>query len=199
MGPLTAKEGRVFRLSQTLLPLDWAYCVNAVSGYSGGGNALIARFENDPDVAFRTYGLTLDHKHIPEMMQYARLQYAPVFAPSVVPAFRGMLVEVPLNLAAISKHRGRKLDVSGIYQELSAWYEYSDVVTVDEDPTTPELLVRKNAAAWDGIEIFVCHSADQTQARLIARLDNLGKGASGAAIQNLNLMCGLPETAGLRL
>jgi N-acetyl-gamma-glutamyl-phosphate reductase len=199
MGPLTAEEGRVFRLSKTLLPLDWAYCVNAVSGYSGGGNALIERFENDPDVAFRTYGLTLDHKHIPEMMQYARLQYAPVFAPSVVPAFRGMLVEVPLNLAAIGKHRGRKLSVSGIYHELSAWYEYSEIVTVDENPTTPELLVRKDAAALDGIEIFVCHSADETQARLIARLDNLGKGASGAAIQNLNIMCGLPETTGLRL
>ena len=201
MGPLTAdaKESRVFRLSKTLLPLDWPYSVNAISGFSGGGNSLIARFENGMDIAFRTYGLTLDHKHLPEMQKYAHLEHAPVFAPSVVPAFRGMLVEVPLNLEAISKHRGRKLGVSGIDAELSAWYEYSDIVTVFEDATPSELLLRRTEAPWDGIEIYVAHSEDESQVRLIARLDNLGKGASGAAIQNLNIMCGLPETTGLRL
>ncbi|MEL6542662.1 MAG: N-acetyl-gamma-glutamyl-phosphate reductase [Pseudomonadota bacterium] len=201
MGPLTAdaKESRVFRLSKTLLPLDWPYSVNAISGYSGGGNSLIARFESETGIAFRTYGLTLDHKHLPEMQRYAHLQHAPVFAPSVVPAFRGMLVEVPLNLETISKHRGRKLGVSGIHAELSAWYEYSEVVTVFEDATPAELLVERDGNPWDGVEIHVCHSEDETQVRLIARLDNLGKGASGAAIQNLNIMCGLPETTGLRL
>ena len=201
MGPLTAdvKESRVFRLSKTLLPLDWPYSVNAVSGYSGGGNSLIARFESDGGIAFRTYGLTLDHKHLPEMQRYAHLDHAPVFSPSVVPAFRGMLVEVPLNLEAISKHRGRKLGVSGIGAELHAWYEYSDVVTIFEDATPAELLVERHGASWDGIKIHICHSEDEKQVRLIARLDNLGKGASGAAIQNLNIMCGLPETTGLRL
>ena len=79
-----------------LLNADWPYTVNAVSGYSGGGNALIDRFERDTDIAFRAYGLRMGHKHLAEMQAYARLAYPPVFSPAVVPAFRGMIVDVPL-------------------------------------------------------------------------------------------------------
>ena len=84
---------------QGLLPADWAYTCHAVSGYSGGGKALIARFEADRDIAFRDYALTLGHKHVPEMQARTGLVHAPLFCPAVIPAHRGMIVEVPLHLA----------------------------------------------------------------------------------------------------
>ena len=84
-----------------LLPADWPYTVNAVSGYSGGGKPLIARFAEDQDIAFRAYGLGLGHKHVAEMQAVAGLAHAPVFSPSVVPAHRGMLVDVPLPLSVM--------------------------------------------------------------------------------------------------
>lgn len=179
-----------------LLPADWPYTVNAVSGYSGGGNALIDRFESDPDIAFRAYGLGGGHKHLPEMQTYAGLAHAPVFSPSVIPAHRGMVVDVPLPLAVLpGQPRGE-----AIHAALEAFYAGSPFVSVAPlAPASGELLLLKSAAPWDGLALHVCPSADGTQARLIARLDNLGKGASGAAIQNLNIMCGLPETTGLRL
>lgn len=176
-----------------LLPADWAYTVNAVSGYSGGGNALIGRFEAEPDIAFRAYGLALGHKHLAEMQEYAGLHHAPVFSPSVVPAHRGMIVDVPLPIMAMGG-----ADPQALRDALVAAYADSKVVSVSTEPAS-ELLLRKSAAPWDGMELFVFPSPDATQVRLVARLDNLGKGASGAAIQNLNIMCGLPETTGLRL
>lgn len=179
-----------------LLPADWPFTVNAVSGYSGGGNALIERFEQDTDIAFRAYGLQMGHKHLAEMQAYAGLTHAPVFSPSVIPAHRGMVVDVPLPLAALP---GRPTPAA-LHAALAAHYTDSPFVAVAPlDPVPGELLLLKSAAPWDGLTLHVCGSADGTQARLIARLDNLGKGASGAAIQNLNIMCGLPETTGLRL
>lgn len=183
-----------------LLPADWPYTVNAVSGYSGGGNALIARFEQYENVeghagiAFRAYGLSLGHKHLPEMQAYAGLAHAPVFSPAVVPAFRGMVVDVPLPLAAMP-HAARSEQFS---ECLADHYANSAIVALVEGSPS-ELLLRQDAAAGDAMSLHVFTSADGSQARLIARLDNLGKGASGAAIQNLNIMCGLPETTGLRL
>ncbi len=179
-----------------LLPAEWPYSVNAVSGYSGGGNALIDRFEADHDIAFRAYGLQLGHKHLAEMQAYAGLSHQPVFSPSVIPAHRGMVVDVPLPLAALpGQPRAEALDAA-----LAAHFTGSPFVTVEPlAPAPAELLLLRSAAPWDGLALHVCPSADGTQARLIARLDNLGKGASGAAIQNLNIMCGLPETTGLRL
>jgi N-acetyl-gamma-glutamyl-phosphate reductase len=179
-----------------LLPADWPYSVNAVSGYSGGGNALIDRFEAEPDIAFRAYGLAGGHKHLPEMQAYAGLAHQPVFSPSVIPAHRGMVVDVPLPLAALpGQPQGET-----IHAALQAFYAESAFVTLAPLTSVPgELLLLKSAAPWDGLALHVCPSADGTQARLVAVLDNLGKGASGAAIQNLNIMCGLPETTGLRL
>ncbi|MFN4038938.1 MAG: N-acetyl-gamma-glutamyl-phosphate reductase [Erythrobacter sp.] len=177
-----------------LLPADWPYTVNAVSGYSGGGNALIDRFAKEADIAFRAYGLTMGHKHLPEMQTYAGLAHAPVFSPAVVPAHRGMVVDVPLPLAAM-KATGSADDLR---VALAAFYAGSAVVRVADD-TPAEVLLRQGAAPGDGMELYVFGSADGAQVRLIACLDNLGKGASGAAIQNLNIMCGLPETAGLKL
>lgn len=179
-----------------LLPAEFPYTVNAVSGYSGGGNALIDRFEADPDIAFRAYGLAGGHKHLPEMQAYAGLAHPPVFSPAVIPAHRGMVVDVPLPLAALP---GQPQGAS-LHAALEAFYAGSAFVTLAPlAPLPGELLLLRSTAPWDGLALHVCPSADGSQARLVAMLDNLGKGASGAAIQNLNIMCGLPETTGLRL
>ena len=178
-----------------LLPADWAYTCNAVSGYSGGGKALIERFEADTDIAWRGYALGFGHKHVPEMQGYAGLAQAPLFAPAVIAAHRGMVVEVPLPLAAM---KGAATPAA-LRAELERFFAGSPVVRVVDAPADGELLLRGSMAAWDGLDLMMLASADGTQARLVARLDNLGKGASGAAVQSLNLMAGLPETAGLRL
>ncbi len=177
-----------------LLPADWPYTCNAVSGYSGGGKALIARFEEDADIAFRAYGLGLGHKHVPEMQKLAGLALTPVFAPAVIPAHRGMVVEVPVPLAAMPMAGSPEV----LRLCLVEAYAGSPVVTVHDD-TPGELLLHRSMAPSDRLDLYVFGSKDGSQARLVAVLDNLGKGASGAAVQNLNLMAGLAETAGLRL
>jgi len=177
-----------------LLPADWPYTVNAVSGYSGGGKALIARFEDNNDIAFRDYGLGMGHKHVPEMTKLVGLVHAPVFAPAVIPAHRGMVVEVPLPLAAIPGAARPEALLACLKQA----YAGSEIVAVREG-TPDELLLRRSMAPSDRLDLHVFGSKDGSQARLVAVLDNLGKGASGAAVQNLNLMAGLPETAGLAL
>jgi N-acetyl-gamma-glutamyl-phosphate reductase len=176
-----------------LIPADWPYAVNAVSGYSGGGKAMIQQFEADTDVAFLGYGLGLDHKHLPEMKAVAGLALPPLFAPAVIPAHRGMVVDVPLALGAMGAASADTLRAC-----LADVYAGSAVVAVMESASA-QLLVRRSAAPWDGMELHVFGSADGSQARLVAVLDNLGKGASGAAVQSLNLMAGLPETTGLAL
>ena len=161
---------------------------NAVSGYSGGGKAMIAEFENGTSpAAWRTYALTLAHKHVPEMQRHCGLAHPPLFAPSVAATHRGMIVDVPLFGVDPDKAR----------DTLAWFYEGSDVVRVgrfDEAALTIE-----HMAGRDSMELFVFGRADGTQCRLVAALDNLGKGASGAAVQSLNLMAGLPEGIGLRL
>ncbi|MBS0473966.1 MAG: N-acetyl-gamma-glutamyl-phosphate reductase [Proteobacteria bacterium] len=179
---------------QKLLPGDWPYTCHAVSGYSGGGKALIERFEADGDIAFRDYGLAMGHKHVPEMQTYAGLTHAPLFAPAVIAAHRGMVVEVPLHLSAMP-HAGPG---DTLREGLAAFYAGSPVVRVHQD-APDELLVRRAARPSDRLDLHVFGSRDGSQARLVAMLDNLGKGASGAAVQSLNLMAGLEETAGLAL
>jgi N-acetyl-gamma-glutamyl-phosphate reductase len=179
-----------------IIPRDYPYTVNAVSGYSGGGNALIDRFKAEPDLAFRAYGLGLGHKHLAEMQKYAQLESPPVFSPSVIPAFRGMIVDVPLDLVRLGLD-DRPIDLA-IW--LNNWFEHTPLINVNWPTQNPgELLIRQDAEPWDGMELYCFIDEKGVQARLVAVLDNLGKGASGAAIQNLNIMCGLPETTGLRL
>lgn len=178
-----------------LLPADWPYTCNAVSGYSGGGKALIARFQDDPDIAWRGYALALGHKHVPEMQQRSGLSRAPLFSPAVVPAHRGMVTEVPVPLAAMAGASPPE----ALRAELARFYAGSRIVRVAETPADGELLLRRSAMPSDALTLYVLASADSSQARLVAVLDNLGKGASGAAVQNLNLMAGLDETAGLVL
>ena len=178
-----------------LLPADWPFTVNAVSGFSGGGKPLIERFRSEGAPAFRAYGYDLAHKHLPEMQAHAGLDHPVIFAPSVVPAYRGMLVEVPLHLGAMvaTPH------ADDLRAALADFYADARLVKVHGSAPVGELLLETDAEATDGLELFVFANEGGCNVRLVARLDNLGKGASGAAVQNLNLMCGLPETAGLRL
>ncbi|MDP3782391.1 MAG: N-acetyl-gamma-glutamyl-phosphate reductase [Sphingopyxis sp.] len=178
-----------------LLPADWPYACNAVSGYSGGGKALIERFEQDRDIAWRGYALGLGHKHVPEMQARCGLSIAPLFSPAVIPAHRGMAVDVQLPLAAMRNAAAP----SALRAALADFYAASPIVVMGEAPTDGEMLLRASDAGDDRIELFVFANADGSQARLVAQLDNLGKGASGACVQNLNIMAGLPETEGLRL
>ena len=178
-----------------LLPNDWPYTVNAVSGYSGGGKALIERFANEPDIGLRSYGLNLAHKHRPEMKHHAGLKHGVIFAPSVVRAYRGMLVEVPLHLGAI----GGGITPDQLLAALRDHYTGSAIVTVSSGDGIDELMLNENDPPTDRLELFVFANEGGYHVRLIARLDNLGKGAAGAAVQNLNIMAGLEETAGLRL
>jgi N-acetyl-gamma-glutamyl-phosphate reductase len=178
-----------------LLPADWPYTCNAVSGYSGGGKSLIERFEGDSDIAWRGYALALGHKHVPEMQDRCGLAIPPLFSPAVIPAHRGMVTEIPLPLGAMAG----AAEAETLRFALTEFYAGSPVVAMGEEPLFGEMLLRRSREPSDRMELFVFASADGSQARLVALLDNLGKGASGAAVQSLNLMAGLDETAGLRL
>lgn len=181
-----------------LVPPSWLFSVNATSGYSGGGKAMIAAFENpaDPqatDTAFRLYALGLGHKHVPEMQVHAGLNHGPIFLPAVARTYRGMLAEVPLHLHALPGAPSG----GAIREILAQAYEGSPLVHVDA--AQHSLLTLEHAAGTDRLELFVFANEQSGQARLVAALDNLGKGAAGQAVQNANLALGLPETAGLRL
>ena len=180
-----------------LIPEDWPYTVNAVSGYSGGGKALIERFEGEEgaNIGFRTYGLDLNHKHVAEMQRHAGLGLAPIFSPAVVRAFRGMMVEVPLPISVMPGSDSP----DEMRAALTAHYAHSPVVNVHQDAPPSELVILNSQEPSDRLDLYVLGSPDHTQVRLLAMLDNLGKGASGAAVPNLNIMAGLDETSGLRL
>ncbi|WP_022682955.1 N-acetyl-gamma-glutamyl-phosphate reductase [Sphingobium bisphenolivorans] len=182
-----------------LLPMDWPVTVSGASGYSGGGKSMIAEYEGSEGApsAFRPYGLGLGHKHIPEMQRYSGLQHLPLFAPAVANAYRGMIVEVPLQLRALPGTPR----VADIHAALAAAYEGSAIVSVAslEDSSAMTQVRLEHVGATDRLALFVFGSEESGQARLVAALDNLGKGAAGAAVQNLNILAGLPETAGLRL
>lgn len=178
-----------------LVPADWPMTVNAVSGYSGGGKALIERFESEGAPAFRAYGFDMEHKHRPEMKRHSGLEHDVIFAPSVVPAYRGMIVEVPLHLGAMNT--GASAD--DLRNALAQFYAHSPVIAVRDKANLSEMTLEVSAAPSDAMELFVFGNEGGWHARLVARLDNLGKGASGAAIQNLNIMCGLDATTGLKL
>ncbi len=178
-----------------LVPADWPLTVNAVSGYSGGGKAMIAEFENgNTDTAWRTYALGLGHKHVPEMQRHAGLVHAPLFAPSVTRTYRGMIVDVPLVTGAMPKRPSAKAMRSALAETYAGSPIVHFVDGFDEGNLTVE-----HAAGTDRMDLFVFENADATQVLLVAALDNLGKGAGGACVQTLNLMAGLDETAGLRL
>ncbi len=178
-----------------LIPKEWPITVNAVSGYSGGGKAMIAEFEeHETNTAWRTYALSLAHKHVPEMQRHAGLIHAPLFAPAVARVLRGMVVDVPLLAAAMPN----RPTLDAIKQALRECYAGSPIVNVIGDFDEANLTIQ-HAAGSDRLDLFVFSSADGSHIRLVAALDNLGKGASGACVQSLNILAGLNETAGLQL
>lgn len=183
-----------------ILPSDYPVCVNAISGYSGGGKKMIAEFEDTTpghtETAVRTYALTLRHKHVPEMQVHAHLARPPVMAPSVARYYRGMLVDVPLQLWSLPA-RTTPQDVHATLVEAYRGAAQVSVAGLDESAALKNLDAEglKNT---DRLKIYVFADAASEQVRLTAVLDNLGKGAGGAAVQNLNILAGLPQTAGLR-
>lgn len=197
VAPLVAKK---------LLPADLPITVNAISGYTGGGNKLIAQYEGFRDEnpesesvsPYSPYGLKFGHKHVKEMQTYSALGHAPLFVPAVGDFAQGMVVQVPLPLWSLdSPPTGQQL-----HDALSAHYDGEAFVKVMPYGDGGSLrggtfLEAKNANDTNEVQLFVFANDDTKEALLVARLDNLGKGASGAAVQNLNIMLGLPEQSGL--
>jgi len=178
-----------------LVPADYPITINAVSGYSGGGKTMIASFEDGSAPAFELYGLGFEHKHLPETQLYSHLTRRPIFVPSVGNYRQGMLVSVPLHLDTLPG----KPDGAALHAALAKRYAGSKYVSVKplDDATKNGKLEPEALNETNMLELYVFASEKHRQAVLVARLDNLGKGASGAAVQNLNLTLGLDPTAGL--
>ena len=179
-----------------ILPRDWPVSANAVSGYSGGGRAMIAEFEDESSpgfthAPFRAYALNLGHKHTPEMRLHAGLDHAPLFAPAVGRFHSGMSVEVPLPLYAIPG-APKLADVRDALTRAYRDEPFVEVVAPKAQSIDPQAVNGTNQ-----MRLYAFGSDELGHARLVAILDNLGKGAAGAAVQNLNLMLGVVETAGL--
>ncbi len=187
-------------IKQGLLPPDWPVTVNAVSGYSGGGRSMITEFEDAQapgytTTAYRPYATSLKHKHVPEMQHYAGLAHRPLFSPAVGRYRQGMIVEVPLQLAALP---GRPR-IGDIQLALSRAYEGEHFVEV-ASPGEAMITETLDPEALNGsnfMRLYAFGADELGQARLVAVLDNLGKGAAGAAVQNLNLALGFDEATGL--
>lgn len=171
------------------IPPDHPVTINAVSGYSGGGKSMIEAYEAGTAPAFELYGLGLKHKHLPELQLYARLSRRPIFIPSVGNFRQGMLVSVPLHLDTLPG-KPKAADLADALAEHYAGSTYVSVVPAAQagGKLEPQALNDTNK-----LELRVFGDDDLRQAVLVARLDNLGKGASGAAVQNIRLMLGLPE------
>jgi N-acetyl-gamma-glutamyl-phosphate reductase len=169
-----------------VLPPDYPVTLPAVSGYSGGGRQMIEAYEAGGAPAYELYALGLQHKHLPEIVRYGRLTRRPIFMPAVGNFDQGMLVELPLHLDLLPG-RPTLARLQDIYAQ---HYAGSEWVTVEEAPASGKLdaVALKNT---NQLEIRVFGNEDAGQAVAVARLDNLGKGASGAAVQNLKLMLGL--------
>jgi N-acetyl-gamma-glutamyl-phosphate reductase len=176
-----------------LLPQDYPVTVNAVSGYSGGGKSMIASFEDGTAPAFELYGLGFEHKHLPEMQLYSRLARRPIFVPSVGNYRQGMLVSVPLQLDTLPGKPGGA-DLHAALAKRYAGSKYVSVMPFENAASRSGKLEPEALNETNMLELYVFASDKHHQAVLVARLDNLGKGASGAAVQNMRLMLGLADS-----
>ena len=177
--------------------VDYPFTCHSITGYSGGGKAMIAQFEeenrntslNSP----RQYGLDQNHKHLPEMIAMTGISHPPAFHPIVADYYSGMMVTVPLHTRLLSK----KKSAAELQQALEEYYQGQPLIKINPFGEKPKdgVMTAGDLAGTDGMEI--CIYGHDGQITLMARYDNLGKGASGAAIQCMNLMLNLPETAGL--
>lgn len=183
-----------------VLPDDWPITINAVSGYSGGGKKMIAGFEdpdaeNKIDTPYRVYGLNLGHKHIPEIQFWSGLSRTPIFVPSVGRYREGMIVQVPLHLAALPGTPSPEA-VHGILVDHYAGRKFVSVTELVKGEGAP-VLDPEELNGTNELQLHMYASKDGAQAVICGVLDNLGKGASGQAVQCLNLMMGASEDAGL--
>ncbi len=183
-----------------LIPADFPVTVHGVSGYSGGGKSMIEEFEKRDSPVFvgtvhRAYALGLSHKHLPEMQARAGLTHSPLFAPAVARFYRGMLVEIPLQLWALPG-TPKPADLHAALDRAYAGRPLVEVASLEE-AAAMKTLDAEILAGSNRMKLFVFANPAAEQARLVTALDNLGKGAGGAAVQNLNIMLGLPETTGL--
>lgn len=183
-----------------IVPKDYPVACHSLTGYSGGGKKMIAQYEapgrgKEPLSAPRHYALGLTHKHLPEMQHFAGLTFAPNFNPIVGDFYKGMAVCVPLETRLLTKHRSAK-EVHGFFSDYYARERWVTVMPFDDAANLEEgffnPLPTNNTNRND---IFVFGNAERML--IISRLDNLGKGASGAAIQNMNLLLGVDEAEGL--
>src|SRR5262245_26634003 len=171
-----------------LIPTDYPVNVNAVSGYSGGGRSMIEAHETGRAPLFELYSLTLQHKHLPELQAYCRLTVHPIFVPSVGNFRQGMLVSVPLHLNALpAKPTARDLEAALARHYVGA----ARVKVMPADTAGGGRLDALTLNGTDQLELRLYANERHRQAVLVARLDNLGKGASGAAVQNMELMLAL--------
>lgn len=186
---------------QGIVSPDYPVTCHAIAGYSGGGKAMINEYENDvaPDYIRkpRQYSLALDHKHLPEMTKITGLIRPPVFAPTVVDVYNGEIVSIPL----VTERLEKRLSAAGIQETLSSYYAGEHFVKVmpypADDYTKNGFLTFADCNDTNNIEIFVFGNEDRIL--LSARYDNLGKGASGTAVQDMNIILDLPETTGLEI
>ena len=187
-----------------IIPEGTPLTVNAISGYSGGGKGLMEIFEGEDDhEPWSGYGVSLAHKHLPEMAKYSLLGKKPIFQPQIATFAQGMVVSVPLHYAWLASGSTGE----DVHEALSKHYEGSNFVKVmplGEAAVKEAGLLERGAflrpdtlANTNKMELFVFPNDEAETVLLCARLDNLGKGASGAAVQNLNIALGLDETTGL--
>mmetsp|Transcript_21883 Transcript_21883/g.49770 ORF Transcript_21883/g.49770 Transcript_21883/m.49770 type:complete len:226 (-) Transcript_21883:202-879(-) len=186
-----------------ILPVGTPITVNAISGYSGGGKGLIEIYESGGAEPWGGYGYGLSHKHIAEMCKYSNIDCAPIFQPQVGSFAQGMVVSVPLHYSWLKK----ETTGADLHNTLSKHYQGSSFVKVmplgengakDANLLERDAFLRPDTLADTNImQLFVFHNDSAGQAVICARLDNLGKGASGAAVQNMNIALGLDETVGL--
>ena len=170
------------------IPSDYPITVNAVSGYSGGGRQMIEDHERTGGPAFELYALGFEHKHIPELIENAKLTRRPIFVPSVGHFRQGMLVSIPLHLDTLTG----KPSGADLRDTLAKYYADAELVSVPEAESSGRLEAEA-LNDTDKLELRVFNSDAHRQVVLVARLDNLGKGASGAAVQNIRLMLGLDK------
>jgi N-acetyl-gamma-glutamyl-phosphate reductase len=182
-----------------LVPADWPATISGVSGYSGGGKPMIAEFEQpaagEAPVPYRVYATGLAHKHVPEIQTWVGLTGRPLMAPAVGRYYKGMIVEVPLQLWALPG-LPTVADIQASLSEAYAAEPFVEVAT-REQAEAVKTLDPEGLNGTNRMRLYVFGSESNRQARLVALLDNLGKGASGAAVQSLNIMLGLPEAEGL--
>lgn len=183
-----------------VLPADWPVTINAISGYTGGGKSLIAEFEDEGDANYSTatfwaYGLGLEHKHVPEIQQWGCLAHKPLFVPSVGRYRQGMLVQLPLQLWALPGTPSAA-DLVAAYKTHYAGERYVQVADL-ADTAKMSRLDPEDLNGTNDMRIHVFGHEARQQAVVMVLIDNLGKGASGQAVQNLNIMLGADEGKGL--